>query len=174
MDRLKSVSLDGNFESFIGNFDEVVKNYSHIPGTVNNSEYVKKLNEINHISFFAYELYRFCLKDLKNSAELELCQRLKSVHRKNIISIKSLIELNRGNIQTHHGFNSYELSILAIKAFEFIPKGKKNKAIKTICCRLEKQIIKKLESSLKLAPRKDYGTLRSLIVIIQSNINELK
>lgn len=148
-------------------FDEVVQSYGFRPmgGPVTLSEYIKRLNDINHISFCAYELYRNCLRD---EILVAPCQKLKVHHREQIHSVKELIVRNAGLVESPHGFSSYELTSLAVKAFEFIPNKNKIKAIRSVCGRMERQIAKKFEYAMTIAPRRDVVTLRALSLLSQS------
>lgn len=150
----------------LGGLDEVVQSYGLRPrGTVTLSEYIKRLNDINHISFCAYELYRNCLRD---QLLADPCQKLKCHHREQITSIKELIVRNAGLIESPQGFSSYELTSLAVRAFEYIPNKNKLVAIRSVCGRMERQIVKKFEYVLTIAPRRDVVTLRSLLMLSQT------
>lgn len=156
------------FDDFIlGGFDDVVQTYGFRPSApaATESEYIKRLNDINHISFCAYELYRNCLRD---GVLKEPCQALKCHHRTQITSVKDLIQRNAGQVESPHGFSSYELTSLAVKAFEFIPSKNKLKAIRSVCGRMERQIVKKFEYVLTIAPHRDIVTLRSLVILSRS------
>lgn len=152
-----------------GGLDDVVQSYGlgakGNARAVQDSEYIKRLNDINHISFCAYELYRNCLRD---GMLTDPCQGLKCHHREQITSIKELILRNAGIVESPHGFSSYELTSLAVKAFEFIPSKNKLGAIRSVCGRMERQIVKKFEYALTIAPRRDIVTLRSLVILSQS------
>lgn len=151
----------------LGGLDDVVQTYGFRPSTpaATESEYIKRLNDINHISFCAYELYRNCLRD---GVLKEPCQGLKCHHRSQITSVKDLILRNAGQVESPQGFSSYELTSLAVKAFEFIPSKNKLKAIRSVCGRMERQIVKKFEYAMTIAPHRDVVTLRSLVILSQS------
>lgn len=169
MHRLHNIaSAQPALDDFIlGGLDDVVQTYGFRPQSSQaaESEYIKRLNDINHISFCAYELYRNCLRD---EVLTDPCQGLKIHHREQITAIKEIIVRNAGIIESPHGFSSYELTSLAVKAFEFIPNKNKLKAIRSVCGRMERQIVKKFEYVMTIAPRRDLVTLRSLMILSRS------